>query len=41
MILGNPVIEIAGSDGKSKALSSDADDHFVCCTRIHIDVLKS
>jgi hypothetical protein len=40
MILGTPVIEIAGSDEKSKSLSSDVDDHFVCCKRIHIDVLK-
>jgi hypothetical protein len=41
MILGTPVIETAGSDGKSKALSSDADDHFMCCRRIHNDVSKS
>jgi hypothetical protein len=37
----NSCIEIARSDGKSKALSSDADDHFVSCKRIYNDVHKS
>jgi hypothetical protein len=41
MILETPVIEITVSDRKSKALSSDVDDHFVCYRRIHSNVLKS
>jgi hypothetical protein len=32
-----PVIEITCSDGKSKVLSNDVADHFMCCRRIHND----